>query len=46
MLKPTDLREGEEFVMDNYSVTIVKMNRTLPEIVEIKLIPSSEEETE
>jgi CBS domain containing-hemolysin-like protein len=46
MIKPTDLREGEEFVMDNYSVKIVKMNRTLPEIVEIKLAPASEEETE
>ena len=46
MIKPTDLREGEEFVMNNYSVKIVKMNRTLPEIVEIKLVPSSEEETE
>jgi CBS domain containing-hemolysin-like protein len=46
MIKPTDLREGEQFVMDNYSVTIVKMNRTLPEIVEIKLVPSSEEGTE
>lgn len=44
MIKPTDLREGEEFVMDNYSVKIVKMNRTLPEVVEIKLISSSEEE--
>jgi CBS domain containing-hemolysin-like protein len=46
MIKPTDLREGEEFVMDNYSVKILKMNRTLPEIVEIKLVPKSEEETE
>ena len=46
MIKPTDLREGEEFVMDNYSVKIVKMNRTLPEVVEIKLIPSSEEDIE
>lgn len=45
MIKPNDLREGEEFVMDNYSVKIVKMNRTLPEIVEIKLVPTSEEET-
>ncbi len=46
MIKPTDLREGEEFVMDNYSVKIVKMNRTLPEIVEIKPVPTSEEETD
>jgi CBS domain containing-hemolysin-like protein len=46
MIRPNDLREGEEFVMDNYSVKILKMNRTLPEIVEIKLIPASEEETE
>jgi CBS domain containing-hemolysin-like protein len=46
MIKPTDLREGEEFVMDNYSVKIVKMNRTLPEIVEIKLVPQSDEDAE
>jgi CBS domain containing-hemolysin-like protein len=46
MIKPTDLREGEEFVMDNYSVKIVKMNRTLPEIVEIRLVPQSEEDAE
>jgi CBS domain containing-hemolysin-like protein len=43
MIKPTDLREGEEFVMDNYSVKILKMNRTLPEIVEIKLIPPADD---
>lgn len=44
MLKPTDLKEGEEFSMENYSVKIVKMNRTLPEIVELKLLESTEDE--
>jgi CBS domain containing-hemolysin-like protein len=43
MIKPTDLREGEEFVMDNYAVKILKMNRTLPEIVEIRLVAPPEE---
>jgi CBS domain containing-hemolysin-like protein len=43
MIKPTDLREGEEFVMDNYTVKILKMNRTLPELVELKLIEAQDE---
>ena len=46
MIKPTDLKEGEEFPMDNYMVKIVKMNRTLPELVEIRLIPSSDEDSD
>jgi CBS domain containing-hemolysin-like protein len=37
MIKPSDLREGEEFVMGDYTVKILKMNRTLPELVELRL---------
>jgi CBS domain containing-hemolysin-like protein len=46
MIKPTDLKEGEEFVMDNYFVKIIKMNRTLPEIVELRPTPKEEGENE
>ncbi len=36
--KPFDLKEGEEFVIDKYTVKIVKMNRTLPELVELRTL--------
>lgn len=36
--KPFDLKEGEEFTIDNYRVKIVKMSRTLPELVELKTV--------
>jgi len=36
--KPFDLKEGEEFVIDNYKVKIIKMNRTLPELVELRTV--------
>jgi CBS domain containing-hemolysin-like protein len=36
--KPFDLREGEEVVIDNYKIKILKMNRTLPELVEVRPI--------
>ena len=36
-IRPSDLREGEEFVIHDYKVKILKMNKTLPEIVELKL---------
>jgi CBS domain containing-hemolysin-like protein len=36
--KPFDLKEGEEFTLDTYKVKIIKMNRTLPELVELKMI--------
>lgn len=36
--KPFDLKEGEEFTLDNYRVKIIKMSRTLPELVELKTI--------
>ncbi|HLT74052.1 MAG TPA: hemolysin family protein [Ohtaekwangia sp.] len=38
MLKSSDLKEAEEFNIDNYAVKIIKMNRTLPEIVELRLL--------
>lgn len=37
--KPFDLREGEEFDLEGYSIKIIKMNKSLPELVEIRLIP-------
>jgi CBS domain containing-hemolysin-like protein len=42
MIRSSDLKEGEELMMENYSVKIIKMNRTLPEIVELRLISSRE----
>ena len=42
-IKSTDLKEGEEFVMDSYAVKIIKMNRTLPEIVELRLVTEANE---
>jgi CBS domain containing-hemolysin-like protein len=43
MIKPNDLKDGQEFLMDNYAVKIVKMNRTLPELVELRLVPPDDE---
>lgn len=43
MIGASDLKEGQEIMMENYSVKIIKMNRTLPEIVELRLISSTEE---
>lgn len=34
--KPFDLREGEEFDLEGYKIKILKMNKTLPELVELK----------
>jgi CBS domain containing-hemolysin-like protein len=42
MIRASDLKEGEEIMMDNYSVKIIKMNRTLPELVELRLISNRE----
>lgn len=42
-IKPSDMKEGEEFLMDNYLVKIVKLNRTLPEIVELRLVSEQQE---
>jgi CBS domain containing-hemolysin-like protein len=44
--KPFDLREGEEFDLDGYHVKILKMNKTLPEMVELKTLPKSTEEAQ
>jgi CBS domain containing-hemolysin-like protein len=41
MVRPSDLREGEEFMMNQYRVKILKMNKTLPELVELKLEPNN-----
>ena len=34
--KPFDLREGEEVEIDNYVIKIIKMNKSLPELVELR----------
>jgi CBS domain containing-hemolysin-like protein len=44
MIRPTDLREGEAFKINDYSVKIVKMNRTLPELVELRLETDPDED--
>jgi CBS domain containing-hemolysin-like protein len=36
--KPARLREGEEFMIEGYKMKILKMNRNLPEVVEMKFI--------
>jgi CBS domain containing-hemolysin-like protein len=36
--KPFDLKEGEEIVADGYRIKILKMNSTLPELVELKAL--------
>ncbi|MEO7992177.1 MAG: hemolysin family protein [Chryseolinea sp.] len=36
--KPFDLKEGEEIVAEGYRIKILKMNRTLPELVELKAL--------
>ncbi|MBL7859460.1 MAG: HlyC/CorC family transporter [Cyclobacteriaceae bacterium] len=37
--KPFDLHEGQELEIDNYSIKILKMNKSLPELVELKPNP-------
>ena len=34
--RPFDLKEGEELSIDNYKIKILKMNKTLPEVVELR----------
>jgi len=41
--KPFDLREGQEVEVDNYLVKILKMNKSLPELVELKPMPQKSE---
>jgi CBS domain containing-hemolysin-like protein len=36
--KSQNLREGEEFVIEGYKMKILKMNRSLPELVELKYV--------
>jgi len=42
--KPFDLREGQEVEVDNYLIKILKMNKSLPELVELKPMPRKTEE--
>jgi CBS domain containing-hemolysin-like protein len=44
--KPFDLREGEEFELDGYTVRIIKMNKTLPELVELRVLDSPTHNTD
>ncbi len=44
MIRPTDLKEGEMFQIADYNVKILKMNRTLPELVELRLEPTPDED--
>lgn len=44
MVRPNEIREGEVLQIDDYSVKILKMNGTLPELVELRLEPKTEEE--
>lgn len=37
LINPADLKEGQEVVIDDYTAKIVKMNKTLPELVELRL---------
>jgi len=36
-LRPSDMAEGEEIVVGDYIVKIIKMNKSLPELVELRL---------
>jgi CBS domain containing-hemolysin-like protein len=44
--RPFDLKEGEEILIDNFAVKILKMNKTLPEIVELRPLKKEESESE
>ena len=37
----SDLKEGDQFTLDGYQIRIVKMNRSMPELVEAKHTPES-----
>lgn len=39
---PLDMREGAEFNLGGYAIRIVKMNQTLPELVDLKLLPDED----
>ncbi|HNU42130.1 MAG TPA: transporter associated domain-containing protein, partial [Cyclobacteriaceae bacterium] len=34
--RPT-IKEGDEFILHNYKIKILKINQTIPELVEVKL---------
>jgi hypothetical protein len=36
------MREGAEFNLGGYAIRIVKMNQTLPELVDLKLLPDED----
>jgi CBS domain containing-hemolysin-like protein len=42
----SDLHEGDKFPLEGYEIKIVKMGRSLPEIVEIKLLENAKREEE
>jgi CBS domain containing-hemolysin-like protein len=42
--RPSNLSEGEEFILEGYKMKILKMNRNLPEIVEMKFVRKRETE--
>lgn len=44
--KPFDLKEGEEVVVDNYHIKIIKMSKSLPELVELKPVSPQIEKKE
>ena len=39
--KPFDLKEGEELKVDPYTIKIIKMNKSLPELVEVRMAEPS-----
>lgn len=40
----SDLHEGDKFALEGYDIKIVKMGRSLPEVVEIKLLETAKRE--
>ena len=40
----SDLREGDQFLAAGYSIKILKMSKSMPELVEIRLLPESDRE--
>lgn len=44
--RPSDLKEGDEVVIEGYSIKILKMNKALPEVVEVKILQPKEEKEE
>jgi CBS domain containing-hemolysin-like protein len=42
----SDLQEGDKFPLEGYEIKIVKMGRSLPEIVEVKLLESAKKKEE